>query len=223
MSAEIAYLAIYLDAPLQSWGYQSRFDRRTTLSHPTRSGLIGMFCAAMGTDRTDTAQLAQFNRLTMTIYAFQTAGRLMDFHTVGGGWDKKTHPQNVVPKADGKCGNTVVTRREFLQHSKFGVVLEGDSGLLDRISQALKNPKWGIWLGRKSCVPAAPVYQGMFASKAPALEILQTRAGKPATLVVREVVQFADGTDTLMDTPIDFAKREFIPRRVCVEQPGDDD
>ncbi len=222
MSENIAYLAIYLNAPLQSWGYQSRFDRRTTLSHPTRSGLVGMLCAAMGIDRIDTSKLDQFTELTMTMYTFQTAGRLMDFHTVGGGWDKKTHPQNVVAKADGKAGNTVVTRREFLQHSKFGVILKGDSDLLDRIAQALKNPKWGIWLGRKSCIPSTPVYQGQFDSQAQALEHLQETAGSSATLVIQEVKTFEDGTDTLMDTPVDFAKREFMPRRVCVEPLGGD-
>ena len=43
-----AYLALYFDAPLQSWGYASKFDRRTTLAHPTRSGVIGLLCAAAG-------------------------------------------------------------------------------------------------------------------------------------------------------------------------------
>jgi len=216
------FLGLLLDAPLQSWGYQSRFDRRTTLSHPTRSGLVGMLCAAMGIDRSDTTQLAQFEGLTLTLYVFQTAGRLMDFHTVGGGWDKKIHPQNVVPKADGSSGNTVVTRREFLQHSKFGAVLEGDSDLLNRIAQALQHPKWGIWLGRKSCIPASPVFQGLFDSSNDALKHLEERAGHTATLMIREVDQFDEGTDTLMDRPIDFAKRTFIPRRICVEVPGGD-
>ena len=43
-----AYLALLLDAPLQSWGFASRFQRRTTGLHPTKSGVIGLICAAMG-------------------------------------------------------------------------------------------------------------------------------------------------------------------------------
>ena len=42
------YLALMLDAPLQSWGFASRFQRRTTGSHPTKSGVVGLLCAALG-------------------------------------------------------------------------------------------------------------------------------------------------------------------------------
>ena len=48
MSAETAYLALVLDGPLQSWGFASRFQRRTTGLHPTKSGVLGLVCAAMG-------------------------------------------------------------------------------------------------------------------------------------------------------------------------------
>ena len=32
--SDTAYLALLLDAPLQSWGFSSRFQRRTTELHP---------------------------------------------------------------------------------------------------------------------------------------------------------------------------------------------
>jgi len=218
MEGNNAHLALYLDAPLQSWGYQSRFDRRTTLSHPTRSGILGMVCAAMGIDRGESARLADFAELGVTAYTFIQRGRVVDFHTVGGGWDKKRHPQGVVRTAQGKPGNTVVTRREYLQGARFGVVICGSRGLLAEIAEALRNPQWGIWLGRKSCIPASPVYQGLFDMADEALARLRDVAGglEPSR-VVTEVADFADGTDTLMDTPLDFAAREFAPRRVAVE------
>lgn len=46
--SDTSYLALLLDAPLQSWGFASRFERRTTALHPTKSGIIGLICAAMG-------------------------------------------------------------------------------------------------------------------------------------------------------------------------------
>ena len=46
--SDAAYLAILLDGPLQSWGFASRFQRRTTALHPTKSGVIGLISAAMG-------------------------------------------------------------------------------------------------------------------------------------------------------------------------------
>lgn len=48
-----AVLLARLAAPLQSWGIGSRFDRRDTQLHPTKSGYIGMIAAALGLDRTD--------------------------------------------------------------------------------------------------------------------------------------------------------------------------
>lgn len=221
MSADTAYLALYLEAPLQSWGYQSKFDRRTTLSHPTRSGIVGMVCAAMGIDRADSAALAEFAEVEITVYSFGQHGRLVDFHTVGGGWDKRDSSQkrNVVPTADGKTGNTVITRREYLEDARFGVVLCGIRSQLEKIAAALRNPQWGVWLGRKACIPTAPVMQGVFETEADALEHLkQCAGGQGAPLrICRETASFDVGTDTLMDTPVNFATREFIPRRVAVE------
>lgn len=221
MSAQTTCLAIYLDAPLQSWGYQSRFDRRTTLSYPTRSGVIGMVCAAMGIDRADTARLADLTDVGMTVYTFRQQGRLTDFHTVGGGWDRKTDPLSVVRKAQDppgrNSGDTVVTRREYLQSSRFGVVLFGRPDLIADIAGALRNPTWGLWLGRKSCIPASPVCQGVFATAEEALaRLTHVGGGTSPSRVVAESANFADGTDTLMDIPLDFSLRRFAPRRVVV-------
>ncbi len=210
-----AYLALFLDAPLQSWGYQSKFDRRTSLSYPTRSGILGMICAAMGIDRADRSGLADLAELSMSTFSFCNHERLVDFHTVGGGWDNKTNPLNIVRKAGGGAGSTIVTRREYLQDAKFGVIIAGATEQLAEIAIALKNPKWGVWLGRKSCVPASPLCQGIFSSETEALAHLRQRAGADKEVrTVTEVAEFADGTDTLMDVPLDFANREFTPRRI---------
>ena len=42
------HLALYLRAPLQSWGASSKFGDRGTIDAPTRSGLLGMIAAACG-------------------------------------------------------------------------------------------------------------------------------------------------------------------------------
>ena len=98
-----AYLALYFDAPLQSWGYASKFDRRTSLAHPTRSGVIGLLCAACGIDRTDVEGLARLeNGLDMDVYAYVLGSRLTDYHTVGGGYDPKTEAQFICRKGDGE-------------------------------------------------------------------------------------------------------------------------
>jgi CRISPR system Cascade subunit CasD len=208
-------LALYLDGPLQSWGYQSRFDRRTSLSYPTRSAILGILCAALGIDWRDTDGLERLeNGLGITVFTFGVPSMLFDYHTVGGGYDAKTQRQSIVPKADGKAGETVLTYREYLQDARFGVLLSGEDALLQELQSAMGDPQWGIWLGRKSCIPASPVIQGLFETEDEALVHLEARAGRRRTRRVGEATRFEQGTDTLLDRPVDFSTRRFKPRRI---------
>ncbi|MET8679990.1 type I-E CRISPR-associated protein Cas5/CasD [Streptomyces sp. NPDC004647] len=72
-----------LAAPLQSWGVLARFDRRDTLTRPTKSGVLGMCAAALGMDRTDPVDhLAQIRFATR---ADRPGTPVSDYHTAGGG------------------------------------------------------------------------------------------------------------------------------------------
>lgn len=218
MTNTIKYAAMLLDAPMQSWGYQSRFDQRTTLSYPTKSGVTGLLCAAMGIQRSDRKSIARLAEMHLAIYTLVKHNnflqRIIDFHTVGGGYAYPQEKQHISPKADGSKGTTVVTRREFLLDAKFAVIFQGEGNLLQQIGRALENPVWGIWCGRKSCIPASPVFQGIYDNADDALEQIMK---KTETIVVRkifEVNRFEDGTDFLMDIPVDFQNRKFLIRRI---------
>src|SRR5450755_2874027 len=93
--SDTAHLALLLDGPLQSWGFASRFQRRTTGLHPTKSGVIGLISAAMGLAKGSTAEramLPELAKLQMSSIAIPRdapgAGgvrpvlRLEDYHTV---------------------------------------------------------------------------------------------------------------------------------------------
>ena len=47
----ISVLLLRLAGPMQSWGTQSRFSHRDTGLEPSRSGVIGLLCAALGRPR----------------------------------------------------------------------------------------------------------------------------------------------------------------------------
>src|SRR5712692_521740 len=115
--SDTAYLALLLDGPLQSWGFASRFQRRTTGLHPTKSGVIGLICAAMGLPKGSLEErdaLPKLAALKMSSIAIPretlSSGktlpilRLDDYHTVLG-----------TRRASGKPNpNAVETRREYL-------------------------------------------------------------------------------------------------------------
>jgi len=240
-------LLLVLDAPMQAWGYLSLFDRRACLHYPTRSALVGMFCAAAGIDRTDNPGLRRWDALKLEVqtYAKQRrrvtpqdltqparAGkpirfrRWWDFHTIGGGYDEKTHRYCIPFSAEGKPRGVVITRREYLADACFVVFVtvrpeaNASPQLLEELCHYLCNPRWGVWFGRKACVPAFPICHGVHPSREEALKRLEELARlRPMDLtqplrIVSEVDQFEEGTDTLLDMPVDFARRLFAPRRV---------
>jgi len=207
-------LAMLMDAPMQSWGYFSRFDRRSTRAYPTKSGVVGLLCAAMGVAKDDRARIAEVASLRMTTYTLQTGKLITDYQTVGAGYDSNTQADCIPRKANGNTRLPAVTYREYLADYKFVVVLDGDSRVIDECESALLDPKWGVWFGRKCCIPASPIYQGRYPYREIALNTLTAQTGLLAVRMVEEASSFEEQTDTLPDVPIDFLTREYQLRGI---------
>lgn len=217
----MGFLAMMLDSPMQSWGYQSQYShQRTTLSYPTKSGVLGLICAAMGVGRDDQKKLQELRGLLMTTYTFGDPEVCTDFHTIGHGTSRGD--AGFLRKMDRKAANrTVITHRSYLLGVRFGVVLEGDDSLLDEAEQGLVNPRWGVWLGRKCCLPTMPIFQGRFTSFQDASDHLKG-INDPSECIPRLLTKSVkevsgasgDYTRILRDTPLDFEGRSFGPRFV---------
>ncbi|OGV64085.1 MAG: type I-E CRISPR-associated protein Cas5/CasD [Lentisphaerae bacterium RIFOXYB12_FULL_65_16] len=223
MSTEHVYLALMLDAPLMSFGHSSRFQRRTTALHPTRSGILGMICAALGAAKGSSVEsewLARLDGARLTVLAIPRRPdgareplpirRLDDYHTVEG----TRNAENKIKK------DAVLSHRQYLLDARFGAIMEGPRAVLEPVADALRNPHWGIWFGRKCCIPAAPVFRKLAATFDEAMATLDLASRDLAEFaVVTEAPSFDEGTDTLMDAPVSFATREFKPRRICQTPP----
>src|ERR1035441_6176052 len=199
------HLALMLDAPLQSWGFASRFQRRTTGLHPTKSGVVGLLCAALGAAKgspTEREWLPKLAGLRMTIVTIprRPVGtstraqledlplrRMEDFHTV-----LDTRRASGAPNRD-----PVVTHRQYLLDACYGVLLAGGPEVLKRAADALRDPVWGVWFGRKCCLPAAPLYRAAPCKEAPAWHALIGDAPREQFSPVEEVTSFVDGTDSI--------------------------
>src|SRR5687768_1134758 len=104
-------LLLRLAGPLQSWGYRSRFSDRDTGLEPTKSGVIGLLCCALGQRRSaDPEALAA---LKMHIRADREGTLLKDFHTAGGGSFRGSHDYFAPTSSGGKGKNPVVTERHY--------------------------------------------------------------------------------------------------------------
>jgi CRISPR system Cascade subunit CasD len=142
----LASLVLCFDAPMQSWGQQSRFVVRDTATEPTKSGVIGLIAAALGVARDDDAAIAELARLRMGVRIDREGTVERDYHTV----------QNV-PDTEGKRHRGVESWRYYLAGALFLTVLEGQETELRRLHQALANPRWPLYLGRRAFLPARPI------------------------------------------------------------------
>ena len=187
------YLLLWLEAPLQSWGFDSRFNRRDTLEFPTKSGILGLLLCAMGLSGEQREILSRFASLKQTVlsYEWRRANKkpevrtlLHDFQMIGSGYntDKKSWEYLMIPKtdkggdakrSDGSIGGTKITHRYYLQDAKFAAVVEIPSDLSEEIARALQNPAWPLYLGRRCCIPTELIYRGTFDSEEDALQHLQ--------------------------------------------------
>ena len=159
-----ACLLLRLAGPLQSWGYRSRFSDRDTGAEPTKSGVVGLLCCAMGRNRrTPPTDMAQ---LRMHVRVDREGTLLKDFHTAGGGRFRGSTDYFAPTSSGGKAHNPVVTERHYLQEASFLVALEGDEALLKELACGLADPVWPLALGRRSCPPAEPVLVGLRARPA---------------------------------------------------------
>ena len=231
------YLLLWLEAPLQSWGHDSKFGRRDTLNFPTKSGVLGLVCSALGAGGEQCELLAGFAPLSQTVLSFvptsDKSGEplrldreplLRDFHMVGSGYDDKDPWASLlIPKtSEGKKavgGGAKMTYRYYLQDAHFAVLLQVPGDNANAIAEALQNPAWDVYLGRKNCAPTDFIFRGLYDEEteaiAQALAIAQDKA-------LLEDFRVLDGEHEgevliLMDVPIRFGERKlYRDRRVTV-------
>lgn len=212
---------------MQAWGTQDRFGHRFTELEPSKSGVIGLLCAALGRSRE--AEVDDLAALRYGVRVDREGKMARDFHTAGGGPLPTARPGERqdygVVKATGGRGDTAVSHRHYLADADFLVGLEGPEELLGEVEQALRRPRWPLFLGRKSFVPGWPVWlpQGGLRG-APLEEALRAEpalVSVPEVRHVRAVLECGPGLGDAvrMDQPYGaaFAARQFGPRDVRTE------
>lgn len=224
-------LLLRLAGPMQSWGTRSRFKIRDTGLEPSKSGVIGLLCAALGKprdenhpDNLDKPKLGKLTALRMGVRVNIEGVMRKDYHTAGGS-HRKGEVYGVV-KASGGSGDTVTSDRWYLSDADFLVGLEGeDADMLSRLDSALANPRWQIFLGRKSFVPGMPVQvkDGLRLNtkleKALLNDWPKSKDGEAAEGLRFVVEVFFDHpkAEARTDLPLSFAERRFTIRYVMTD------
>jgi len=195
-------LLLRLAAPLQSWGTESKFERRATGREPSKSGVIGLLAAALGLRRDE--PLDDLANLKFGV-AIEKAGQvLQDFHTARS--SKQTY----------------VTKRYYLEDAAFLVGLEGGTEFLRTLDSAIKSPFFPLYLGRRSCPPTGRISLGIH--DAPLKEaLLDTLFKLGAERDVSQIILHLDtdkvGAYRQRDMPISFCQehRKFAYRYINID------
>ena len=229
------YLLLWLEAPLQSWGHDSKFGRRDSLDFPTKSGILGLLCSARGEGGEEKEWLKAWANLDMQLVAYVPENRqgealprqplLRDFHMVGSGYDSKDPWESLlIPKtSDGKPavgGGTKMTYRYYLQDMAYAVAMQGPTTLVEEAARALASPVWDIYLGRKNCVPTEFVGQGVFETAQLAMQAGRQLAEAKSLAFSFRVLQGEHDGEVLIlnDIPLQFGDhKKYRDRRVTVQ------
>jgi CRISPR system Cascade subunit CasD len=208
-------LFLILEGPLQAWGEKGRWSIRDTAPEPTKSGVVGLLACALGL-QTDEDLVALSQQVRMGVRCDQPGVLLVDYHTVSGG----------VLSAKGKVKKTastgeietVVSQRSYLCDASFLVAIQAVPDLIERLAEAIHRPCWPIYLGRKSCPPARPLYAGVdeYADLASALSSKPTYGPEGGTQQLRAVIECSPYFGVRRrDEIISRSARTYGPRYAC--------
>jgi len=204
-------------APMQAWGVQSNFDYRDTGLEPSKSGMVGLLCAALGQDREQDID-PRFGAARLGVRVDCEGVVAYDYHVAGVGG---------ILKADGKIkdDNVVPSWRYYLADAAFLVGLESDDvDWLNALQEALQHPHWPLFFGRKAFPPGESVALPENSVRAQNLETAlqdhprlrpDPRSFDPQRRM-RGLLEDSHGPIVRMDQPLSFArgKRQFGLRRM---------
>lgn len=177
------YLTFLIAAPLGAMGSLAVGERRDTWDRPGRSAVMGMVAACLGAERTnEQAHQALNAQYGMALRVEKCGSMLADFHTA-----------QVPPRRKDRVFRT---RREELSVNDLGAILsrrdyhtdvvvfialwarsDAPRWSLDAIAQALREPQFAPYLGRRCCPLSLPLSPEINPAGNP-VEALAERAGR---------------------------------------------
>ncbi len=156
------FLLFTLYAPLGSFGEIAVGERRMSWARPGRSAILGLVAAALGIERTDEDGHRQLEAGLHYAVRTDAPGRpLIDYHTAQTPRARKGRSYATRrEELNASALNTVLSSREWRADACFTVVLWPRSGRsidLDHIAECLRNPRFVLYVGRKSAPLGLPL------------------------------------------------------------------
>ena len=159
------YLVFRLYGAMASWGEIAVGEDRHTASYPSKSAIIGLLGAALGIKREDEEKQNQLQQgYSLAVEIFSTGHLLRDYHTTQvpsstGKFNYRTRRDEIILGKE-QLG-TILSSREYrcdaLALVAMRALVSAPNSLAD-VKEHLLQPKFHLYLGRKSCPLAAPLH-----------------------------------------------------------------
>lgn len=181
------FLVFRLEAPLAAMGELAVGERRYGSDRPAKSAVLGLVAAGLGIERADeVAHRALADGYRMAVRVDRPGRLLTDYHTVqvpparkGKRW--ATRRQELAePELE-----TILSYRDYRSDVCHTIVIWANAAAphtLERLAEALKQPHFMLYFGRKACPLGRP----------PTPKVV-------ATATVDQALQHFDTTDPLPD------------------------
>ena len=167
-------LLLRFDAPLMAFGGVVIDNLGVTRRFPGRATLAGLFANALGylhreADKLDTLQ----RRLRYAVRCDRPGREIVDYQTVDlnpetspfmqEGWTTRGAPEGRAGGKEAREG-THVRYRHYIADALYTIALTlkppSPAPTLDEIEAALREPARPVFIGRKCCLPSAPLLLG---------------------------------------------------------------
>jgi len=168
------YLVLRLEAPMVAFGDVMIDSLGPIRETPSVSAISGLLANALGVNREETARLSRLqDRLILACRVDHADSRFTDFQTAQlNGKDRWwTTTGSIQERAGGAStfDSPHIRYRDYDCDVRLTVVIRlrdaEESPTLDELAHALQWPARPLFLGRKCCLPSAPVFNGFVESE----------------------------------------------------------
>jgi CRISPR system Cascade subunit CasD len=219
-----AFLLLRLEAPLMAFGGPMVDAIGRTRAFPGQAQITGLLGNALGWRHQDAAALERLQeRLRMAAALVRPGELLRDYHTVdlgqphlvGTGWTTRGVPEE---RAGASSQDTHIRNRWYLADALVLVALTlapaAEPPDLAALATALDYPARPLFIGRKTCLPTAPLLLGC-RDAANAMMALREAAGAlsrtvpPAPMRIEMDERLAEGVDAEAETERLIDRRDW--------------
>jgi CRISPR system Cascade subunit CasD len=157
------YLVFRLYGAMASWGEIAVGESRQSANYPSKSAITGLIAAALGLSREDPVQTAVAENFHHAVKLISSGLLLKDYHTAQapdsvGKFKYRTRRDELTVGKE-RLG-TILSSREYRTDSQAVIAIRITDNFpytLAQVQESLLEPKFHLYLGRKSCPLAAPL------------------------------------------------------------------